>query len=141
MATFALFYNRADVAALVAEVSNPGLTAQERNIANRYWNGGMRDWSSAPQAPQQVPYACVVVPFNPTGQVEPWKTITDNGNGTWTVCDPQMTAIVVSGTQVSKAGLVTFLRQIGQKYLPGTAYLLGLADDIETQAVEPWPPA
>jgi len=141
MATFALFYNRQDVAEIVAEVSNPGLTAQEKNVANRYWNGGIKDWASAPQAPQTEPYSCVRVPFDPTGQVESWKTITNNGDGTWTVCDPQMTIIVVSGSQVSKAGLVTFLRQIGQKYLPATAYLLGIADDIETQAVEPWPPA
>lgn len=140
MATFALFYNRSDVTAIVAEVSNPGLTAQEKQIANRYWNGGLKDWASAPQAPQTPPYACVITPIDPRPNLEPWKTVTPNGDGTFTICDPQMTNIVISGTQVSKAGLVTFLRQIGTKYLPGTAYLLGLADDIENTAVEPWPP-
>ncbi len=139
MATFALFYNRFDVAQIVAEVSNPGLTAQERNTANRYWNGGIKDWAAAPQAPQVEPYSCVTMPNDPTGQVEPWKTITNNGNGTWTVCDPQMTIIIVSGTQVSKQGLIDFLRLIGTKY-PAASYMLGIADDVQLNAVEPWPP-
>lgn len=139
MATFALFYNRYDIAQIVAEVSNPGLTAQEKNIANRYWNGGIKDWSSAPQAPQQEPYACVTVPFDPRPNIEAQKTVTAKGDGTFLVCDPDMTIIVVSGAQVSKQGLVDFLNQIGTKY-PSASYMTGIAQDIAMNAVEPWPP-
>lgn len=137
MATFAMFYTREDMTAIAAEVSNPGLTAQEKNIANRYWNGGIRDWASAPQAPDAQ--ACVEIPFDPTGDpAYEGQVITNLGNGRWRVCDPEIRVVVVSGSQVSKAGLVTFLRQIGNKY-PGALYMLAIADDIERVAVEPWP--
>jgi len=138
MATFALFYKRQDVTAIAAEVSNPGLTPQEKNTANRYWNGGLKDWSTAPQAPQVDPYGCVTIPFEPIpGEIDPDKTWTQNPDGTWLVCDPTMLIIVVSGAQVSKQGLVDFLRLIGNKY-PGALYMLAIADDVANTAVEPW---
>jgi hypothetical protein len=117
--TFAVLYNRQDLAAIAADATNPGLSSSDRNEANRYWNGGLRDWSTAPVAP--VEYRCVT-----------------NGSGTF--CDDDMRVVVVSGAQVSKAGLVTLLRRIGTTY-PGALYMQAIADDVANTAVEPWPPA
>lgn len=136
MATFALFYKRADYALIAAEAQNPGLTAQERQTANRYWQGGLNAWSSAPQAPDAQ--ACVEIPFDPTGQPSyADKVVTDLGNGRWRVCDPDIRICVISGNQVSKQGLIDFLRLIGGKY-PGALYMLAIADDISATAIEPW---
>lgn len=136
MTTFAIIYNREDLTAIAAEATNPGLTNAEKQIANRYWNGGVKDWATAPYAGDVN--ACVDIPFDPTGDpIYAGKTITNLGNGHWRVCDPDIRAVVVTGTQVSKAGLVTFLRQIGNKY-PGANYMLSIADDVENTAIEPW---
>jgi hypothetical protein len=138
MATFAIFYTRQDLTAIAAESTNPGLTPQERQEANRYWNAGLRDWATSPTAPEAQ--ACVNIPFDPTGQPGyEGMVITNNGNGTWKVCDPNLLVVVVSGTQVSKAGLVAWLRTIGNKY-PGALYMLAIADDVERIAIEPWIP-
>ena len=137
MATFALFYQREDLTALAAEATNPGLTPSERQYAQRLWNAGLKDWASSPTAPDE--YACVLIPFDPTGQPGyAGKTITNMGGGTWRVCDPNILIVVVSGPQVSKQQTVDWCRLIGGKY-PGAAYLENLASDIEAQAVEPWP--
>lgn len=137
MTTFAIFYKREDMSKIAAEVQNPGLTSGERQTANRYWQGGINNWSTAPTAPDQ--YACVNIPFEPVpGQIDPSKTWTQNPDGTWKVCDPDMRLVVVSGNQVSKQGLVDFLRLIGNKY-PGATYMAAIGDDIALTAVEPWP--
>lgn len=119
MTTFAILYNRQDLTAIAAEATNPGLTGGERNEINRYWNAGLRDWASAPIAP--IEYRCVNTPQG-------------------TVCDDDMRVVVISSTQVSKAGLIAWLRAIGAKYA-GALYMLAIADDLTTTAVEPWPPA
>lgn len=137
MTTFALFYQREDLTAIAAEATNPGLTPSERNYATRLWNGGLKDWASAPTAPDK--YACVEIPFDPTGQpAYANKTITNLGNGKWRVCDPNILVVVVSGAQVSKQQTVDWCRLIGNKY-PGARYLENIGNDIEHEAVEPWP--
>ena len=136
MTTFAIFYKSADLQALAAQATNPGLTGQERNEINRYWNAGLRDWQTAPQAPEQ--YRCVDIPFEPVpGQIDPDKTWTQNANGSWHVCDPTMRVVVMSSNQVSKDGLINWLRTIGNKY-PAALYMLAIADDIALTAVEPY---
>ena len=137
MATFALMYQREDLQAIADQAVNPGLTAQERQYAQRLWNGGLKDWQTAPTAPDA--YACVGIPFDPTGQPGyETKTITALGGGMWRVCDPDILLVVISGPQVSKQQTVDWCRLIGNKY-PAASYLSNLANDIEQQAVEPWP--
>ena len=136
MTTFMLPYDRSDLAALEDGANNPGLTPSERQYGQRLWNGGLSTWRTAPTASDL--YACVDIPFDPTGDpIFATKTITNLGNGRWRVCDPNILQVVISGNQVSKAQTVTWLRLIGGKY-PSLSYLASLANDVETQAVEPW---
>lgn len=138
MATFAIFYDVQDWQAIQDTLTNPGLTPQERQEANRYWQGGINVWSTAPTAPEAQ--SCITTSFNPTGNaLYANKIVTNLGNGLWKVCDPNIRICVVSGTQVSKAGLVSFLRTIGNKY-PAMLYMTSIADDIVLTGVEPWPP-
>jgi len=136
MATFAIIYSRQDLTAIAAEATNPGLSSGERQTANRFWNGGLKAWASAPYAGDAN--ACVEIPFDPSGDpAYADKVVSDVGSGRWRVCDPDIRAVVISGPQVSKAGLVSFLRLIGGKYA-GALYMLAIADDVELTAVEPW---
>ena len=135
MATFALFYNREDLTAIAAEATNPGLTTQERQYANRLWNGGLNGWASAPTAPEAQ--SCVIVPFSPPN-LKPTQTVTPLGDGTFKLCDSDIRVCVVSGTQVSKQQTIDWLRLIGNKY-PGALYMTAIADDVERTAIEPWP--
>lgn len=136
MTTFAIFYDINDLNAIAAAVNNPGLTPQERQEINRYWNAGLRDWQTAPTAPDAQ--ACTITKNNPannpllTGYV-----FTDNGDGTWKLCDPNIKVIVMSGSQVSKSGLINWLRTVGGKY-PSLLYMQAIADDIALTSVEPW---
>lgn len=109
MARFAIFYNRFDMSAIAAEATNPGLTPQERQVAQKYWNAGIKDWSSAPLAPA------------------------DRMDG-----DPDTRIVIVDGSQVSLQGLIDFLNAVGNKY-PGAYYMTAIADDLSRTAVEPWP--
>ena len=118
--TFAILYNREDLSAIAADATNPGLSNADRNEANRYWNAGIKNWSTAPIAP--VEFRC---------------TTTSGGT---TTCDDDMRLLVVSGQNVSKAGLVALLRRIGSTY-PGAEYMDAIGDDVARTAIEPWPPA
>lgn len=140
MTTFAIFYNPADVDALAAWASNPNIPGNLRNYANRLWNAGLKDWSIAPQAAQNATEACVIIPFEPVpGEIDPVKTWSQLPDGTWLVCDPTMKRIVISGTQVSKALTVQWLRDLAAAD-PAAVYMAALADDIQNTAIEPYPP-
>lgn len=123
MTTFALFYNTQDLAAIAGSLTNPGLSGQDRNEVNRYWNGGLNAWSSAPAG------------------VSPMDDPNDPTNAATKM-------IVVSGNQVSRAGFVTLLRRLAATYGPDFEWLRGLSNDVEgpvpggnnSGSWEPWPP-
>jgi hypothetical protein len=135
--TFAIIYTRQDMTAIAAEVTNPGLSNQERQTANRYWSGGINNWANAPYAGDAR--ACVQVTQETAPVASPGSVVTQIGSNPnmWMICDPDIRAVVCSGTQVSKQGLVDFLRAIGNKY-PGAQYMTAIADDVALTAVEPW---
>lgn len=140
MTTFAIFYKPSDVDAIAAWATNPNLTQGLRQYANRLWNAGLSNWSVAPQAAQNDQEACVVVPFEPApGTIEPHKTVTPLGDGSFRICDPTIKRIVISGQQVSKAQTVTWLRQVAAAD-PAALYMEAIADDVEQTAIEPYPP-
>lgn len=141
MATFAIFYKPADVDAIAAWATNPNIPGNLRNYANRLWQGGLNNWSTAPQAAQDTTEACVITPATPEPPlVEPDKVVTKLPDGTWLVCDPTMKRIVISGTQVSKALTVQWLRDLAAAD-PAAVYMAALADDVDNTAIEPYPPA
>lgn len=111
-----------------------------RLYANRLWQAGLKDWAIAPQAAQNTAEACVIIPFEPVpGEIDPDKNWFQNPDGSWTVCDPTMKRVVISGNQVSKAQTVAWLKQVAAAD-PAAEYMGSLADDIELTAIEPYPP-
>ncbi len=138
MATFAIFYKPADVDAIAAWATNPNLSGGLRTYANRLWNAGLKDWSTAPQAAQTTAEACVITPTDPRPNVDPVVIVTPQADGTFLVCDPTIRRIVISGQQVSKAQTVQWLRDVAASD-PGAIYMAALADDVASTAVEPYP--
>lgn len=112
---FALFYNRQDASMLAAEATRSDLSTTDKNYAQKLWNGGVKNWSSAPLAPANSPFFGEGGADNPTLMV------------------------VVSSSGVTKQSLVDWLRKLAPT--SGCYYLAGLADDVSLTAVEPWPPA
>lgn len=138
MTTFAIFYKPEDVDAIAAWATNPNLKAGLRTYANRLWNSGLKDWSTAPQAAQDTTEACVITPIIPI--VGPEHTVTPLPDGRYLVCDTSMKRIVISGQQVSKAQTVQWLRDVAASD-PAAVYMGALADDVQNTAIEPYPPA
>lgn len=134
---FAIFYNPADSQAIADALQSTQLTAQERQYANRLWQGGASGWQSAPPAPSE--HACVSVPTEPVAErIDPVKIWSQQADGRWLVCDPTMTVLALSGTGVTKQATADWLKQIGSKY-PELSYMVAISEDILLTAVEPWP--
>lgn len=120
---FAIFYNSQDLAAIAGSVTNPGLSQTDKNEVNRYWNGGLRDWANAPFG------------------VSPADSPNDPINA-------ETRRVVVSGNNLTRAGLVALLRRLAATYGADFEWLQGLANDIEgpvpgqnnSGSWEPWPP-
>jgi hypothetical protein len=108
---FAIFYNREDLTPIAAEVGRADIPPGDKQIAQKLWNGGLKNWNTAPLAPP------------------------DRNSG-----DPDCRILVVDST-VSLAEFRLFLRRMaasnpGAEYLNALADdMMG-----ESGAVEPWPP-
>lgn len=112
---FAIFYEHVDLSSVVANANPNILTGQDRQIANSVWNGGLKDWQTAPfgQSPLDPPGAC-----------------------------PSCRTVVVNST-VTLQQFRDLLYRIANK-LGATAdvqYVKSLADDMggTSGAIEPWP--
>ncbi len=117
---FAIFYNREDATRIAAEFSRSDLKGQDKSLASAVWNGGLKNWNSAPFASSDANAA-------------------PHADG-----DPDCRFIVVTG--VALADFIAFLRRMSAN--AGAEYLAALADDMSCYtnpacagAVEPWPPA
>lgn len=111
---FALFYNREDLTPIAAEIGRADLTGADRQLANRVWNGGGRDWNTAPLAPPEMRAR----------------------EG-----DADLRILVIDST-VTLTQFRDFLyRMAASVGSVGGAYLAALADDMggSSGAVEPWP--
>jgi len=115
---FAIFYNMQDLTPIAAHMDDVNLkkflTAQEMGVARALWNGGLKDWSIAPNAYAIYPEHC---------------------DG-----DTDTRILVLSGNGVTKAAMIATLVAIGTK-VPGARYMLSIARDLEgwSGCVEPWP--
>lgn len=110
---FAIYYNFADLAPLVALVQAQGsFTNAERQLAGRVWNGGMKDWD---------------LPANLVGAADP------RCGG-----DEDCRRVIISAQNVSLQNLIDLCRAVGNR-VPGAIFLDAIASDLETTGVEPWP--
>lgn len=114
---FAIFYQDEDAAVIAGNLTRSDLTNAERQVAQKMWNGGMKNWATAPfgLSPCADP---VVAPPNSSRMV------------------------VIDGQGLTKQMLVDLMNSIANRIglpQPG-GYLQTLAIDVAECGVEPWPP-
>ena len=107
---FAIFYNREDLTPIAAEATNVSLPQSLKQYATKLWNAGVKNWGSAPVAPEQY---------------------RDN--------DPDCRILVLSGQGITKQATIDWLRAVAAA-VPGAWYMATIAEDMQGTAVEPWPP-
>lgn len=108
---FAMFYNRDDLRAMAQDYADARFPGKIKNDLRNYWNSGL----NALQNVDTIPLA-------------PDQYRLDPVNG-----DPDMRIVVVNyGT---KAELASLLRQAKGDW---SIRIGGIADDIESTAIEPW---
>lgn len=112
---FAIFYNDEDAATIAGSLSRSDLTNAERQTAQKYWNGGIKDWATAPVARS----ACDTDPNVPFDGKR----------------------IIINGPGLTKQGLADLLNSIAVHVgLPHPGgYLQALAQDVLDCAIEPYP--
>lgn len=86
MATVTLSYNRQDFTPLVAEFSRNDLDQEDRQFANAVWNGGLKNWSSAPPCTPELALG-----------------------------DADCRTVSVSGNLITKQTIIDFLRKYGAR--------------------------
>lgn len=111
---FAMLYNRDDLAAMYADYLDARFTGKPKQDLQKYINGGLAVIAN----PDTVPLA-------------PAEYRNDPASG-----DPDLRIVVV--TFGTKADLAAVLRQAKGTW---ASRFGGIADDVENNAVEPWPPA
>lgn len=112
---FAIFYDDQDASVIAGTISRNDLTTQERQTAQKIWNGGMKNWATAPFA------------LSPC----------DDPN-TFPVTSHR---VVIDSPGITKQTLVDLLNSVATHIglpQPG-GYLTTLALDVAQCAVEPWP--
>jgi len=112
---FAIFYELEDLSSIAGSITASSLPPHLRSTINKYWNGGVKDWATAPvgQSPADPPGAC-------------------------TLC---RTLVITYG---NLAEFRQLLRDVATALgTPSAMYLIALARDMEGEsgAMEPWPPA
>lgn len=114
--TFAVFYNDEDASTIAGALNRSDLTNAQRQTAQKYWNGGIKNWASG------------VVTLSPC----------DDPNVPF---DGKL--IVITGPGLTKQGLADLLNSVAVNVgLPHPGgYLTALANDVLQCGVEPWPPA
>jgi len=120
---FAIFYELSDLSSIVANAGQgsailASLTPQQRQIAQRCWNGGLSGWQTAPvgQSPADPPGSCnlcrrLVIDTTPAVTLQQFRDL-----------------------------LYAIAANFGNG--PEVQYIKALADDMGgvSGAIEPWPP-
>lgn len=113
--SFAVFYNDQDAATIAGNIQRSDLTTAEKQMATKVWNGGLKNWASAP-----LGLSPCDDPLLPSDAKR----------------------IIISAQGVTKQDLVDLLNSIASHIglpQPG-GYLTTLALDVAQCGVEPWPP-
>jgi len=112
---FAIFYELEDLSEIVGSLNASSLPPQMRSTINHYWNGGVKNWDTAPMGQS---------PYDPPG-----------------ACNLCRTLVITYGNLAEfRQLLVDVANTLGTVQ---ARYLLSLAADMggTSGAVEPWPPA
>ena len=113
--TFAIFYNSQDLQEIqrVALDSTLAVSQADKTLAVKYWNGGLKNWQSAPLA--QSPYEQFIA--TNTARL-----------------------VIISGNGLTLFDFRNLLYRIAAAN-PSVSYLKALADDMgrDCGGVEPWP--
>jgi len=123
MTTFAIFYEKSDLSAIAGTVQSLGLSNTLKNQGRPYWNGGLKNWDTAPfgVSPTDDPASC-----------------------------PNCVRVVMSGTG-TLAGFIQLLRDIATFWTAqgnptsATDYMTAIANGLSSppignnsSGVEPW---
>ena len=109
---FAIYYNDEDASTISGSLNRSDLTQAEAQMARKIWNGGLKNWSTAP-----------------------FSLCTCDDPNTYPVTSRR---IVIDAQGVVKQDLVNLLNSIGNRLGPGIGgYLTTLALDVQRCADEP----
>lgn len=112
---FAVFYNRQDLTPIAAELTRSSLQGADKQLAQKLWNGGVKNWDTAPFTMGTVDeaYACN---------------------------DPDCRTLVIDAAGVTLADMTGLMRRIAAS-TPGAEYLIALARDMDNGggAKDPYP--
>jgi len=107
--SFGIFFNPTDLQAMASGVNLGTLPQALRQTAQKYWNGGLKNWQSAPAAAAQYQEG-----------------------------DAEMRVVTVSGANLTLAVFLQLLRDIAAA-APSLWYLRTISEEGESAFKEPWP--
>jgi len=115
---FAIFYEPSDISQIAGSLNAATLPTALKNEGRKYWNGGLKNWATAPIGHAPGDNAC-----------------------------PLCRVVVIDAPGLTLAGLIALCNAVGAFIGSGTVaghYLEKLAVDMgdpNAGGVEPWPPA
>jgi len=112
---FAIFYEPEDVATITGSINAGTLPQNLKTTARKYWNGGLKDWATAPLGHAPTDNSC-----------------------------PLCRIVVIDGAQCTLAEFRQLLLDVGAFLGNATVagdYLVALSVDMGSPAgaIEPWP--
>lgn len=112
---FAIFFEPEDASQIAGSINAQSLPTALKNEARKYWNGGLKNWATAP------------VGTFPGDELS---------------C-PLCRTLVMDGPGLTLAGFITLCREVGAFIGSGTVaghYLEKLATEMTQTGRDPWPP-
>lgn len=110
--TFVLFYDDQDSATISGQVNRSDLTNAEKNLATKLWNGGLKNWATAPFA------------LSPTCDDPNTVPVTSH-------------AITITAANTTLQDVVDLLNGLGTRLANKTGeYLIALANDVAACGVQ-----
>ena len=112
---FAIFFEPEDASQIAGSVNAATLPTALRNEGRKYWNGGLKNWATAPVGAPPGDTSC-----------------------------PLCRTLVMDGPGLTLAAFIALCQQIGAFIGSGTVaghYLEKLAVEMAQTGVDPWPPA
>jgi len=110
---FAIFFEPEDASQIAGSINAATLPVALRNEGRKYWNGGLKDWATAPVGAPPGDLAC-----------------------------PLCRTLVIDGPGLTLAAFIALCREVGAFIGSGTVaghYLEKLAVEMAQTGRDPWP--